>query len=213
MPIIRAQVRLPYFTGLPEDIVTNTWHFETGELGPSAGELDECVARLEAAYDLVDQLMAATLSRVADACEIRIYNLADPEPREPVRTSTFTLDTPESITNLPLECAIVLSYHAEFVSGVPNARRRGRAYIGPFALPALTVGNASVFPFTQTIAQTAVRDMATALDTEIGWPLQWVQYSPTTGLANPVVAGWVDNEFDTQRRRQARATGRLTFTL
>jgi hypothetical protein len=41
--------------------------------------------------------------------------------------------------------------------------------------------------------------------------VEWVVRSDTTGATAPVTDGWVDNAFDTQRRRGNRATQRNVF--
>lgn len=212
MALIRAQVRIPYFTGLPEDIVTNTFHFITAGIPATQAELDDIANRIRSFYGEFDQYLASVLSRTVDACQIRMYDLADPEPRTPVDTQTFSLAAALTVGNLPLECAVVLSYHAAFISGVPNARRRGRAYLGPFYPNANVPGTATAFPTVLNTVVSAVVDGAVLLGTDLTEVVTWAQYSPTTGVASPVERGWVDNEFDTQRRRQARATARTTFS-
>jgi hypothetical protein len=39
----------------------------------------------------------------------------------------------------------------------------------------------------------------------------WMQVSTTFGIANPVTGGFVDNSFDTQRRRGSAPTARDTW--
>lgn len=38
-------------------------------------------------------------------------------------------------------------------------------------------------------------------------------YSRVDGLIRPITSGWVDNEFDTQRRRQRDATARTEWDV
>jgi len=52
-----------------------------------------------------------------------------------------------------------------------------------------------------------------------GLSVKWAVYSPTTDAVdtidnafNDVLDGWVDNAFDTQRRRGPAATTRITWT-
>jgi hypothetical protein len=40
----------------------------------------------------------------------------------------------------------------------------------------------------------------------------WVVYSPTDDAYHEVANGWVDNAWDTQRRRGYKPTSRTTFT-
>jgi len=213
MAIIRCQVRLPYFSLLPEDIATNTLYYSTPNDPPTTGELDDITAMIEGFYVAISDRLAGILSRGTDACEIRYYNLSDSEPRQPERIDTFTLSAAASADNLPLECAVVLSYHAAFTSGTPNARRRGRIYLGPFYAGALDDGTGSVFPRVNSTTLADIIAAVPSLSSITTNGCEWVQYSPTTDLGLPVVGGWVDNEFDTQRRRETRATARTTFTV
>lgn len=100
----------------------------------------------------------------------------------------------------PHEVALCLSYYADF-----NApRRRGRMYIGPW-------GNLSERPSEGQ--QITLRTLANGLSALGGVNVQWVQYSPTTGEFHNVTNFFIDNEWDTQRRRGLRATSRLTGTV
>ena len=218
MALIRAQVILPYFTGLPEDVATNTLYFATGGgvVGPPASgpEQTEIVLRLQAAYNEVATYIAPIVSR--PLTRIKLYDMADTPPRQPL-TGEFDLNLTAGggTASLPLEVAAVLSFHTTFLSGVPNARRRGRIYVGPLTPLVIGPGTATQFPTFLAAFITAMQDFATALATPVN-PLEvvaWHQYSPTTGDSSIVIGGWVDNEADTQRRRQARATIRNTFTV
>ncbi len=213
MAIIRCQVRLPYFTNLPEDVATNTLYYRTPNSPPTTGELDDIEAQIVAFYTAIGDRIGAVVLRTTNACSIRYYDLSQSEPRQPVRTDTFNLPAAATPNNLPLECAIVLSYHAEFSSGTSNARRRGRIYIGPLNLTCFDDGDAATRP---TVSATAIADIIAAVPALHGIPTngtEWSQYSPTTDLGLPVVGGFVNNEMDTQRRRQATETGRTTFVV
>lgn len=213
MPIIRCQVRLPYFTNLPEDVATNTLYYSVPSGVPTTGELDDVSAMIEAFYLGVGDNFAGVLLRVGTPCEIRMYNLADAEPRQPIRIDNFALPAAVPADNMPLECAVVLSYHAAFSSGVPNARRRGRIYLGPLHTDVLNAGSASAFPAPTATFISEIITAVGALSSITANGCEWVQYSPTTDLGLPVVGGWVDNEFDTQRRREGRPSSRTTFTV
>lgn len=205
MASIRAQTRLHYSTGLPQDVATNVTHWIT-PTPLTSDYLDEIGARLIAAYHLFDSFISTAVSRAADACEVVLYDLADPEPRIPVETYTFTLAAATG-TDMPAEVAMVVSYHAAFVSGTPNARKRGRFYLGPISCaPGTGLGR----PPTALI--NACVDMAELLWTPIDEPtVVWAQRSETTGVMSPVATGWVDNAWDTQRRRGNIPTARTSL--
>lgn len=213
MPIIKCQVRLPYFTNLPKDVATNTLYYNVPGSPPASAALDDVAAMIEGFYTTIDDFLASVILRSADACSIRMYDLSDPEPRQPIRIETFTLGPPLAAGNMPLECAAVLSYYSAFSSGVPNARRRGRIYIGPLYANALTAGSSSVFPSLSTGVVNGIVAAVGTLSSITTNGAEWTQYSPTADLGFPVLGGWMDTEFDTQRRREANPAARVTFTV
>lgn len=203
MATIRATANLPYTTNIPEDVVTNTLYFSTANT-TDPDVHDEIGARVIAAYHILDANLSGLISRAANICSVILYDMSDPEPRAPIATYPFTLAAATTgNTELPAEVALCLSYHGAFESGVPNARRRGRIYLGPFSAGSIVLTR----PPDALID--ACVDFGEALWTPIGaTDVQWVQRSETLGVTSQVVGGWVDNEWDTQRRRGRRATSR-----
>lgn len=206
MPI-RAQVILENTSGRPENRVVNTWHFLIQDtlLLPN---VDLMFAELVAFYNAIDVNLGAQLSGV---WSIKWYSLNEPAPRTP-----FQVNNPPNLvvssTALPAEVAVCLSYKAVQPSGVPSARRRGRLYIGPLSNGWLS---ATVTPDVRpdNTRLVALRDAAqTILDhsrTATTW--DWALWSPTDTVARPIVGGYVDNAFDTQRRRGVEATNRTAL--
>jgi hypothetical protein len=203
----RTQVAIAMDTGLPEDVITNTWHFRGVNAGVSVPtDVGVIGAALNTFYQYIDINFA---SNIAGSMVFKTYKLSDPEPRAPISTVTNTL-TPSTDFGLPFEVALCLSYRAALVSGTNAARRRGRIYLGPFANTVSESSGGRVRPTTTlltTIATAAgdMRNYALAND------CPWVVYSPTDEAANNVVAGWIDNAWDTHRSRGAAATARSTF--
>jgi len=204
MALIRATAVLPLLSGLPNDVVTNTVYFDTAAV-TLEDAYDEISARISNAYGEIDDKLAVALSRVTGACSVVQYDMADPEPRIPVRTDTFTLGGASVATLLPTEVSLVLSYHADYESGVANARRRGRLYLGPWdgdqlghRPPAALI--TACIAFADELATSVLEATVT-----------WRQYSPTTGQDRGVVGGYVDDAWDTQRRRGYQASERTTW--
>jgi len=207
MSIIRAIVTLPYFSGVPEDAATNTFHFSTVAT-PDSTALANINLRLVAFYDSVDAYMSGVIS--TSLCNVKYYDLADPTPRTPI--ATYGLGTRSwGASGQPEEVAVCISYTAAAVSGEPAARRRGRIYIGPLAAGAVSTGSSSSFASVNVVARTAFANAAAALADQDA-PALWSVYSPTDGIARKIVSGWVDNSFDTQRRRGRLATVRDAWT-
>ena len=158
----------------------------------------------------------------------------------PVATSTFTLGNPVSAVDIPSEVAVCFSFHAAYGTSVeegaidtsipsseeaidqgaptthtgrdrPRARVRGRIYVGPLSFGAVkTSGGAQC---------TVADDLVTALVGAGGagprllalTGANWRVWSRRNAAVYTVTTGWVDNEFDTQRRRRIKATARTTF--
>lgn len=199
MALYRAQVTIPMDTGLPEDAATNTLYFDADTIGA----LDDVHTALNAFYVAIDGLY----SSLVDGTEVRCdyYQLSDPEPRAPVKSNGFTTLTTDSSASPP-EVSLVLSYQGARISGLPQARRRGRIYIGPLG-GGLTDRPNEIGQINPLVA--AADTLLAASAAAATWT--WAQYSPTNGTGIDVTDGWVDNEWDTQRRRGRVATSRTTF--
>ena len=209
---------LPYITGTPEDVAVNTYHFNVPIVGLPAFE-----AITGALIDLYNEVPpgGATASlgsfitpyvdRTTDACQIKLYDAQAEGP--PIGLEVFTLDGPSENSSLPFEVAVCGSYTAYTVGG--NARRqRGRVYYGPFNLDALNAP-ADLPPsptpsLRATIAngQEALAEDAALAAAEVFWGV----YSRVGDVINAVTAGWVDNAFDTQRRREVEASVRENWS-
>lgn len=218
----RFQVTLPYTSGLPGDVVVNTWTF-VGD-GPTDHTL--AAGWLGAFYDAVGPNISGIVSRVTNAVVYDVYDLSRARPNPPIATYMDTL--PARATNwinMPREVSIVGSFQADPQPGEVQARRRGRVYLGPLATdPASTD-----LDYPSAAMVTTIRNAFSALQTssEASSLCRWAQWSPTnaggwmipgqSGPPNldagvsPIASGWVDNEWDTQRRRAPAATSRSPF--
>jgi hypothetical protein len=216
MSRIRAVVTLPYTSGLPEDVVVNTFHFLTDTSPASAGERNEILVNVTAFYnsdfgtpgDPLSEYIGNLVSRAALACRIDLFDLADLEPRQPIQSTTFTLGATSSTNNLPAEVACCASFQADPVSGIPQSRRRGRVYIGPLNYDA----NTGTSGRPATVFRQAIADaMEGMFDLQAGSGVAWCVYSRAGDAMAAVTNGWVDDEWDTMRSRGRDATGRLTW--
>jgi hypothetical protein len=207
MALIRAQVILPYFTNIPEDVATNTLYFLTTGVPATGPELAEINDRIIDAYGVIDQALASFVSRVGNSAQIKLYDMADPLPRAPIDTTNFALAAAAESLSMPGEVSVVMSYHASYESGVPNARRRGRIYLGPLGRTPIGGGSGSAFPSVAGAFIVLVGAMFDILIRNTG-DVIWAQYSPTAGEPQAVVGGWVDDAIDTQRRRGNAPTTR-----
>lgn len=220
MPTYRVRAVLPYTTGLPRDAAINTYH--VWRLTP----LDETeLIALSTAFNRfysvappspggvsLGTYMSSVITRSNGGCRTEIYNLDDPEPRPPVRTGPFTLAAPAGGSNLPLEVAVVNSFQGPRIAGAPQARRRGRSYIGPLRVAAFDGTSYPVIatPLRQLLISASQKLRQDVLD-DVG--ALWVVRSSTTGDVTTISNGWVDDDPDTQRRRGTRASARYTWSV
>lgn len=204
-----AQVSIPYQSGVPEDVSVNTWSFQIDD--DTTTNYDQIEDFLDTFYSLIAQFYSPVLDMTNTG--LKIYLRDDPEPRTPVVETSLGLGN-ANLTNdgLPEEVAVCLSFRGVLSSGSPPARRRGRVYLGPLATDVVAVESpsrtavASGFRIAVRDAyQAAWEELTTAGNSHTVWS--------TVDSANRVVTdAWIDNAFDTQRRRGPQATNRLTFT-
>lgn len=211
MPHLMAQVRLARTGGLAENVVVNTFHFESA-VGDQQAEAAALTTALLAFYRVAPtgtlspiQAYLPTALIPASGHEVRVYNMSDPEPRVPVRSTAFSFDATGGSQALPAEVAMCLSFRGSLGSGLNPARRRGRVYIGPLNVGAGTaVASGDVRPiqaFIDTLVEAGM-DLVNAAG-----PI-WSVYSPTSNSLVEVATVWADNAFDTQRRRGAPLTAK-----
>jgi hypothetical protein len=202
---------------IPADNVVNTLHF-IGESGTTT-RLEDAAVIAEAIDDALQPIETYMSSVLNGQRVLTFYDLNDPQPRAPLTTISQGYIVNTGSQALPSEVALVLSFQATRVSGDPQARRRGRIYIGPLNQSAVATDSAGdARPASAFI--TAMTQVGSLLANDVALAdLPWAVFSPTALAAGEgdlawasVVDGWVDNAFDTQRRRGASATARTTWT-
>lgn len=203
----RTQVTTPLISNpVPEHAVVNTFHFtmDTTTMSTQAPLIAE---ELENVYE-------AIIGRLSDeynwgAQMYRFYNLDDPEPRAPFYEAQHgTGVAPTTQASLPRQIALCGSFQGFKASGVNQARRRGRAYFGPFGIDANTDGRPS--STLRTALASGLLGLLTASDASSEWT--WVVRSEVAGTTIPVDNGWVDDVWDTQRRRAPAQSARNVFS-
>lgn len=211
---LRIQHTLQGDSGLSKDRFVNTFHGTT-LINPVGAEFDAIRDAVVNFYnDPVDPGFEGGMSSFANGVgrTVKMYDLAEPEPRTPIYTweDTATPWTNSINADLPSEVAVCLSYAGDPASGIPQARRRGRIYIGPLNVAWVQTPNTSdgVRPHPPLVAAllSAAWDLREAL---LDAGVIWAVYSPTNdtegdggpGSMTPITSIWCDDAFDTQRRR------------
>jgi hypothetical protein len=211
----RFQFTIPYFTNMPSDVITNDWCF-TWVIGtPDESDFVNAKNDLDIFYTEIYNIGATDIMApwvVPANCGLKVYNIGDPPPRAPVYESIVPITATQATSSyMPLEVAICLSFQGDQVSGQPQARRRGRVFLGGWGLAA-DPGDADQFPRVEPIIRAGIADAAETLATNlVGHSWVWSVYSRVNASAVPVTNGWIDNEFDTQRRRGVASTARTTW--
>ena len=203
MGIARAQVVMSGATGLPEDVFTNTFHFVNDQ--DYEDHAATITPALQQFYGFFDQDLSEYIQPQA---VIKVYNMLDPEPRVPTEFPfPLGIVTTDSFA-LPNEVAVCLSYHAA-PPVVP--RRRGRIYIGPLNLNATTAATTSTVPPRPTLAfRTRLATAGAFLRSNaVGWAVR----SEASDGYSMITDGWVDDEFDTMRKRGPDSTSRVLFPV
>lgn len=203
-----AQLVFQNSNGLPEDRYVMTSHWGTTNTVTDTHR-DAVAAMLEqfindpitSGAPALVEFLSGELSNTA---QIRLYTAGDPEPRVPALYE-FTLGTRSGSATMPHEVALCLSYYA----GQNVPRKRGRMYFGPLAggSTVATVSNGHVRPSSgliDALANAGGRMIGTG-----GTNPQWVVLSSFIG-ASYTTDVWVDNAFDTQRRRGIAPDARVT---
>lgn len=228
---------IPHRNGLSRDSVKNSFVFATNT--------DDAAGWQAAADAVVDFFtaprapgvsvgaeIAHSMSRVANACSVQVYDITDNldgSPHgSPIYLRTWTLPVGNGNTSLPGEVAACLSFQgfqgvnapvegteaelptpasairmgapATHVGRIrPKSRTRGRIFIGPLQSGVSQVdagtGRAKLTAqFMQELSDAgkALMDLAAA---------EWCQWSRAERRIQTVTDAWVDDAFDTQRRR------------
>jgi hypothetical protein len=229
MPLIKAVVTIPAQSELPEDAAVNVWHFRKLEPAPALVNADYAAMTfaLEQYYcadnsaiagvTAVDEFLAqGSIGNGLPTVEFYLPNAAG-QAGSPTGFGELISWAPGAAPGLPAEVAVCLSFHADLTNVaervpagpvgpagdvLPRARLRNRTFLPFLSTTALQSTPSGVRPHGLLLA--AMATGAAALRDEAGLAardLAWCVYSKTTGNFSSVVGGWVDDAFDTQRRR------------
>jgi len=214
MPYI-AQNVLQGPSGLPEDRYVNTFNFSGAAEPGHVAAADLIKNMLQDFYTLPppdgggNALQAYMPNFVADLAQVRVYRWQDAVPREAqIRTYPFAGAAPAP---LPSEVALCASYYA--TRNLP--RQRGRIYLGPLTtFGLLSLPGQPSRPALDLVATLAAASKRLVVQSEANG-LSWTVRSAVGAVAtfSKIDNGWVDNAWDTQRRRGEDATSRTTWNV
>ena len=140
---------------------------------------------------------------------VKIYDVAGTAPNYPLFEINFDLASAPADTDLPQELALCVSYYAAQATTIARGRRRGRIYVSGWVegsntdgRPNSTAINGLLDAYTDYVTSTNTLDSLTA-----------GIWSRSNGTVYKIDTVWVDNEWDTQRRRGNKPTSRTTWLL
>jgi hypothetical protein len=223
--IYKAAVQLAANSALPRDVSENVlfWNFATT---PGTGALDSIAAEIALFFNGttggVSASVGSYLARDRDysthACKVAWYAMpATPGPTgPPVHVSSWTLTDPGgTFRALPDQVAVCLSFHSN-LTGVTThlARRKGRIFIGPLNENTLEEIAGAVAP--QTVSSVFMTDLGLSAKLHLRDNTasfgDWSVFSRVDWAPHTVTAGYVDDRFDTQRRRLERPDSRIVWS-
>lgn len=194
-------------SNLPEDRVVNVFHFDNAAIfSTHAAAVSNAVQNFYTTPYGGDPVSAYISPWVQRAAELRIYDMSTAKPRVPT-IIPFNLGTVLANAGLPEEVALCLSFHGATPPAV-TARRRGRVYIGPLVTSAYSSATNTTPSRPSTNFLTTLTGAATALLDSAG--VDWAILGKDGYVQ--VSGGYVDNAFDTQRRRGPATTARTEWT-
>lgn len=239
MGVYKAVAVLPYQSGLPEDVAINDFYFRKETPEDFDADATALATRLGAFYNSIpsggtkslSDYIGVQVSRAANAASFLFYYSPTIIPvaqpwGSPVATRSWTVGVGDTASGYPAEVSATLSYHADLTDVPetqanptpppatirPAARRRGRLYLGPLIPGTGTNEGANQdASITSSIRTHFCRSLEALLDANDA--LSWVVFSPTELAVRDVVGGYVDDAFDTQRRRGTAPEVRTAWPL
>jgi len=191
-----AQIIGKSSTGLVRDDCVNTLHFNSGVNNSEQDLIDDLVAAFTQRL-FVNNSIVGGITRF----DGKLY-LDSPGPTPPIKMktgATYGVQTPG-----PREVALCLSFKGSPTgSGMPtgfNKKWRGRIYIGPLTQTTLDEERPDIG------VRNTLLDLGGDIFTAGGDGFVWAVGSENVQVSE----AWVDNEWDTQRRRGLRPTSRVT---
>lgn len=227
--LYKAVVVLDAVSGMAEDDCQNVFYFEGQDaLQTTAEDVSNIAVLLTSFYNDIPGALSTDLAsfigeqinRAANACSVLVYQHPAGNPAgdwgSPAGVQSMTLDAATAGTPYPAEVAAVLSFHGDLTNIPetqanpspppavirPAARHRGRIFLGPLQSATGVEDGTTHEPLPGNTFRNVLAGAAqTLMDDAPTLDMEWVVASVTADATYPIVGGWVDYAFDTQRRR------------
>lgn len=204
MPIYRLDYALEASTLIPRDRIQNTWWlFGAENLNNAQWETN--VAYFTNFYNSWSNIRSPELW--ANRGIVKVYDTDLPSPAEPVYEAMTSISR-SATTALPLDCAAVVTFAAAPTPGVRLQSLRNRVYLGGLSAAVNGPDGRITSTFRNTIA-TAYNTLKGNLDT--AGDVEHMVYSKKMAIARAVDRAWMNDQWDTQRRRDRPTNVRTEF--
>lgn len=215
MSLCKATVLLPYLGGLDRDISEMTFWADIMD-GDEEDGLTQWLAALGDFYTAgalpLQSFLAPWIDDDNAVVRFAFIEATTGLQQGPTIQQPFPLTVPAAEQGLPAEVALCISWAAD-LGGGSIRRRRGRTYIGPLNVDALAEDATNYArPSSGVLTSLATAGGEYLADSVADDAWLAVIYSRADQEMKLINRGWVDNEFDTQRRRGADSTTRSTFS-
>lgn len=222
MATVQVNCILHTQSGIQRDFVQNSFVFQSVGSDPIDLGVDAMLS-LQTFYTSIGPWLSPVLQRVNQVHELLVYDIAGELAAagsgigSPIDGVVFAIPAANTTVGLPGEVAVCLSYRAEIAGAPvegpggttrPRSRRTGRVYLGPLCTQAL----AEAPPDATRPAPSMRNDfLAAGADLRDNADHFWCVWSRVDNQLRAVQEVWVDNAFDTQRRRGTAPTSRVTL--
>lgn len=229
VPSFKVVTTIQRRSGIERDAVQNTWQYTGPTANPTSGDFGAWMNNYKAFLDAIHLQLGSCLSGSPTGIHVEFFKMTPEKPLPgtglgpPVGLGDMGFTTAPSTASLPGEVSICLTLDGvETVDSErgpggtrPAARKRNRKYLGPLGQTALSIAANTL----EAVVSQALRDnLNAAFKTHMydamkgaGWGA--TIFSPTNWQVYPILRTWVDNAFDTQRRRGQDADLRSTTEL
>ena len=224
----KAVFQFPYKSHLPRDVSEFSLSFRGPEDGAPLRSAIDSAAELSFSLGTgapdISTGLGAYMSGAIDRTLTKIvwYTSDGGLTGPPVESYSFTMPNPASDSDLPLQVALCASYKGTesftwdgSAATRSPAKRRGRIYFGPLNISG-GITSTQGYPLPSTAFMTdlyrGIFFILEAVPTDFAPIIRngvYVGAHPDLGGYTEISSGWVDNRWDTQRRREVAATARV----
>ena len=221
---MQATATIPSDSGVTRDAVQNTFTFFGGGSGNTPAIVAAAFHQRPIDYYIEDfgeahplgWYMGQSLERSSNVCSVtwREVDLTTGNLGAIVRTDMFTLPAADAgSAPLPREVSVCSSFHGDLTfveeegseGDRPASRLRGRRFVGPLNTSASDVDSTPLRPASDLVDLLVLAEQNIA---DGGAAVVWSRAGQSQSV---VIGGFIDNEFDTQRRRGETPTSRTTW--